>query len=106
AGLAAAAVPRPPRPAAGTPREPPAVPAASAPDRPAALPPIAGEAWVLVTLSHGEWERLDKKKPARILPLAHQSQAKEVIALPSGMEPVEDAKPAMPTVRSGVPGKD
>ena len=54
------------------------------------------EAWVLVTLSQGEWERVAKDKPARLLPLATRDQPKqEVLAKPSGMPPVQDTKRSM-----------
>jgi hypothetical protein len=74
-----------------------------------ATAPIQGDAWVLVTLSQGEWEKLDKDKPARILPLAsHEMSAavKEVLARPSGMAPIEDSKRAMLTVYYVASGKD
>jgi hypothetical protein len=62
---------------------------------------------VLVTLSPGEWEKLAKDKPARILPLAtHEKPDREVLALPSGIPPVEDAKRSMLTVYYSVREKD
>jgi hypothetical protein len=61
-----------------------------------ATPPAAGEAWVLVSLSQAEWERLAKDQPARLLPLATRDKpGKEVLARPSGMPPIEDAKRSM-----------
>lgn len=93
--------------------QPLAVPAAAAAPQPAGEPdppapaPIHGEAWVLVTLSPGEWEKLAKEKPARILPLAtRETPVKEIVALPSGMPPVEDAKRSMLAVYYVVSGND
>lgn len=81
----------------------PAPPAAAAP----ANTPIVGDAWVLVTLSPGEWERLAKDKPARLLALSTRDKlGSEVLAQPSGMVPVEDAKRSMLTLYYRVPGKD
>jgi hypothetical protein len=83
--------------------------------RPAAPPPVAvrasapaaGDAWVLVTLSPAEWDRLAKDRPARLLPLAtREKPVKELVALPSGMPPVEDAKRSMLSLYYTVPGKD
>jgi hypothetical protein len=83
------------------------VPAVSRPDQAAAPAASPEEVWVLVTLSRGEWEKLAKDKPVRILPLKEQEgPAKQVVALPSGLEPVEDAKRAMLTLRYLVAGKD
>ncbi len=73
----------------------------------AAPSPAAGEAWVLVTLSQGEWDRLAKDKPARVLPLVTgDRQGRAILALPSGMPPIEDAKRSMLTVYYRVSGKD
>lgn len=61
-----------------------------------APPPAAGPLWVLVTLSPGEWDRLAKDKPARLLQLATRGKFDhEVLAQPSGMTPQEDAKRSM-----------
>ncbi len=69
--------------------------------------PAADEAWVLVTLSHGEWDRLRKDMPARVFPLATRDRSgSEVIALPSGMPPHQDVKRSMLTLYYRVPGKD
>lgn len=66
-----------------------------------------GAVWLLVTLSQGEWDRLAKDKPARVLPLATRDKlANEVLAQPSGAAPVEDAKRSMLTAYFVVPGKD
>lgn len=62
---------------------------------------------MLVTLSPREWERLAKDKPARLLPLATRDQpAKEMLARPTGMPPVEDTKRSMWSLYYKVPGKD
>ena len=66
------------------------------PVAPGATSSETGNAWVLVTLSPREWEALAKSKPARLLPLAtREKSGKEVLAQPSGMEPVEDMKRSM-----------
>lgn len=84
-----------------------APPAAAAPAPTQANPPIVGDAWVLVTLSPGEWERLAKDKPARLQALFTRDKLDGVVlAQPSGMEPVEDAKRSMLTLYYKVPGKD
>ena len=60
---------------------------------------LARTLWVRVTLSPGEWERLDKETPARIAPLATRDRgAKDVWARPSGRRPVEDERSPMLTV--------
>jgi hypothetical protein len=75
--------------------------------KPQANAPLAGEAWVKVALSPGEWERLTKDKPARLLALSTRDKlGNELLAQPSGMTPVEDAKRSMLTVYYVVPGKD
>jgi hypothetical protein len=75
--------------------------------------PVAGgaaislekEAWVHLTLSHAEWDRLAKDKPARLLPLATRAPlGKEIMARPSGMPPVEDTKRSMLSVYYVVSG--
>ena len=66
-----------------------------------------GDLWVLVTLSPGEWDRLAKDKPARVLPLATRDPlSKEVLARPSGIAPLEDMKRSMLNLYYVVPGKD
>ena len=56
-------------------------------------------AWVAVSLTPGEWERLAKDKPVRLLPLAtRESLKRELIAQPSGLTPREDTKRSMLTV--------
>lgn len=71
---------------------------------PAIKMPGPGNTWVSVSLSPGEWERLAKDKPARLLPLATRDRLPaEVLAQPSGMPPVEDVKRSMLTVYYTVP---
>jgi len=66
----------------------------------------AGDAWILVTLPEGEWDRLAKDQPVRILPLATREMfATEVMAAPSGQAPVEDPKRAMLNVYYILPGQ-
>lgn len=72
-----------------------------------AVPPIAGDTWVSVTVSPGEWERLAKDKPARLLALSTRNKLdSEVLAQPSGMAPREDAKRSMLLLYYVVPGKN
>lgn len=69
--------------------------------------PAADEAWVLVTLSPAEWERLAKDRPARLLPLFTRDKfGTEVLARPSGMPPLEDTKRSMLNLYYVVPGKN
>ena len=63
-----------------------------------------GEAWVLVTLTPAEWERLAKDKPARLTALATRTSA-ELVARPSGIAPVEDVKRSMINAYYVLPGK-
>jgi hypothetical protein len=71
------------------------------------MSPHPGEVWVLVTLSRAEWDRMAKDKPARVLPLVTgEKQGRAVLAMPSGMAPIEDAKRSMLIVYYTVPGKD
>ncbi len=86
-----------------------ASPAAStlAASPPTANAPLAGDAWVQVTLTQGEWERLTKEQPARLLALSTRDKfATEILAQPSGMAPLEDTKRTMLTLYYVVPGKD
>jgi hypothetical protein len=67
----------------------------------------SGELWVLVSLSPGEWDRLAKDKPARVLPLGTRDKlANEVLARPSGIAPLEDMKRSMLSLYYVVPGRD
>ncbi len=83
---------------------------ASMTPQPAAAPPTvpaAGEVWVHVTLSKGEWERIAQVAPARISQLATRDDLKsEVLALPSKMPPVQDMKRSMLSLYYVAPGKD
>jgi len=90
------------------PAAPVAVPAAAPAPQPAAVSaPVPGEVWVLVTLSPGEWDRLAKDKPARLLPLATREKlVKELVAQPSGVAPLEDTKRSMLSLYYVVPGKE
>ena len=92
-------------PAAAPAPQPVAVAAAAPP--PVAAAPVPGEVWVLVSLTPGEWDRLAKEKPARLLPLATRDRlVKEVVAQPSGIAPLEDMKRSMLSLHYVVPGKD
>jgi hypothetical protein len=72
-----------------------------------AVPPANGGVWVHVTLSPGEWDRLAKDRPVRLLPLGTRDKlAKGVLARPLGMEPIEDMKRSMLSLYYVVPGKD
>lgn len=76
------------------------------PDAPPGKGVTGGDAWVLVTLSQGEWDRLAKDQPARVLPLATRDKlVKEISAMPSGMPPVEDSRRSMLRLYY-VPAKD
>ena len=81
--------------------------------QPAAQPALrkaaaAGEdAWIAVSLSPVEWDRLAKDKPARLFALATREQpAAKLLAEPSGMQPAEDVKRTMLTTYYVVNGKD
>lgn len=74
--------------------------------RAAAPMPVKGAdgTWVLLTLSPGEYQRLAKDKPARLMPLETRAPlGKPMVARPSGMPPVEDAKRSMLHVYYVVP---
>jgi hypothetical protein len=84
----------------------PAAPA-NAPPVAADKPVITGAAWVSIALTPGEWERLARDKPVRLLPLAtREALSREVLAQPTGTPPREDAKRSMLTVYYAVPGTD
>ena len=61
------------------------------------------EVWVEVVLSYGEFERLQKEKPVRILPLFTRD-GHEVVAEPSGLPLYEDQKRSMLTIHYKVSG--
>jgi hypothetical protein len=72
-----------------------------------AIAPMQGDAWVRVTLSPGEFERLTKDKPARLLALSTREKlANDLFAQPTGVAPVEDTKRSMLTIYYVVPGQD
>jgi len=103
-GFAKVVTAQAPEPAAPTtaPLSPPIKPAVAV-----ATPRADGGVRLLVTLSPGEWDRLAKDKPARVLPLATRDKlANDVLAQPSGAPPVEDVKRSMLTAYYVVPGKD
>jgi hypothetical protein len=69
--------------------------------------PAASEAWLLITLSQGEWEQIAKDQPARVLPLfTRDKSAHELVARPSGMQPHEDSKRSMLRLYYVVQGKE
>lgn len=83
------------------------VTAVTAPQPAARAASPGGEAWVLVSLSAAEWERLAKDKPARVLPLATRERlGREVLAQPSAVPPVEDMKRSMLMLHYVVPGNE
>ena len=85
----------------------PEVAMALRPVTPVAISPKAGDLWVLVALSPGEWDKLAKDKPVRLLPLATRDKFhREVLAQPSGMAPLEDMKRSMLSLYYVVSGKD
>ena len=116
-GFAQAARPLPIAQAAPPPRATPAMtlqggaaplPRVAEQPAPATAPPLPllEDAWVLVTLSSGEWERLAQDKPARLLPLLTREARPAMTALPSGVPPAEDFKRSMLSLYYVVAGKD
>jgi hypothetical protein len=82
-------------------------PVAKEPDAAKSVVPLNGDAWVAVSLSKREWERLDKDKSARILPIGTREQTvQNTVAKPSNVLPIEDVRRSMLTVYYIVPGKD
>jgi hypothetical protein len=79
-----------------------------APKKAAKIPPSPpGSVWVQMALSPGEWDRLAKDKPARILPLlTREKLGKEALARPTGIEPFEDMKRSTLSLYYLVSGKD
>lgn len=64
-------------------------------------------AWVLVSVSKLEWERLARDMPARLFPLATRDPlSKETTAQPSGVTPIEDMRRSMLTLYYVVAGPD
>jgi hypothetical protein len=83
------------------------LPAKTARSQSKAAKAMEGKLLVAVSLSPGEWARLDKEKPALLLPLQTRSEpAKPVLALPSGLDPIEDGKRSMLTVHYTLGAKD
>jgi hypothetical protein len=79
------------------------------PVQPAPRKAAAGgeDAWIAVSLSPAEWDRLAKDKPARLFALATREQpAAKLLAEPSAMPPTEDLKRTMLTTYYVVNGKD
>jgi hypothetical protein len=71
----------------------------AAPTAALSLAPAPGEAWIALTLSPEEWDRIAQDKPARLLPLATREQPKaEITAEVSKLPPIEDPKREMVTV--------
>ena len=75
---------------------------------PAVPPPAAaGDVWIQISMSPAEWERTVKDKPARLIALGTRAALPgELLAKPSGLEPVEDPKRSMLSVYYVVSGKD
>jgi hypothetical protein len=79
------------------------LPAATAP----AAPVAKGESWVVVSLSPGEFERINKDKPARISPLyTRDKQMQAMDAVLSDQPPTEDNKRSMLSLRYKLPNSD
>ncbi len=70
--------------------------------------PIArGDSWVVVSLSPGEFERINKDKPARITPLYSRDKGMPAMLAPLSDQPlVEDSKRSMLTLRYKLPNSD
>jgi hypothetical protein len=95
------------QPAAQAPRSLPVATAAAPQPGAAPAKALTGEAWVLVTLSQGEWERIAQGSQARVLPLTTRDNGgKQVLAKPSGLPPHEDSKRSMLRLYYVVPDKD
>ena len=69
--------------------------------------PDLTEAWVLVTLSPDEWARVKQDKSGRLLQLETRDDfASELVAEPTGLDPLEDPKRTMLNVFYKVPTQD
>jgi hypothetical protein len=70
--------------------------------------PVAqGESWVVVSLSPGEFERINKDKPARITPLyTRDKQMQAMNAVLSDQPVTEDSKRSMLSLRFKLPSSD
>jgi hypothetical protein len=74
---------------------------------PAPTPSASGDLWILLSMSPAEWERTAKDKPARLIALGTRTALPgELLAKPSGLEPVEDPKRSMLSIYYIVAGKD
>lgn len=83
----------------------PAPPAAVGADAAASAPSRSN--WVRVALSAGEWERIAKGRPARIVPLATRADASTpIVAEPAKVAPLEDARRSMLHVYYVLPGDE
>jgi hypothetical protein len=72
-----------------------------------ATPPVRGDSWVVVSLSPGEFERINKDKPARITPLYTRDKSMQEMWAPLSDQPlVEDGKRSMLTLRYKLPNSD
>ncbi len=77
--------------------------------QPASAPavPDLTEAWVVVTLSPDEWQRVSKDSPVRLLPLdTREGFETELLAIPAGFDPLEDPKRTMLNAYYMLPGPD
>jgi hypothetical protein len=71
----------------------------------AAVSAKAQDTWLLVALSPGEWERIARDKPARVLPLMTR-EGKSLLARPAGVPPIEDARRSMVSAYYVVTGEE
>jgi hypothetical protein len=70
-------------------------------------PVVRGDSWVVVSLSPGEFERINKDKPARITPLYTRDKSMQEMWAPLSDQPlVEDGKRSMLTLRYKLPNAD
>jgi hypothetical protein len=83
-------------------------PASTSTAPPTPSTPVAqGESWVVVSLSPGEFERINKDKPARITPLyTRDKQMQAMDAVLSDQPPTEDSKRSMLSLRYKLPSSD
>jgi hypothetical protein len=69
--------------------------------------PAGGQSVVLVNLSQGEFDRIAKDRPARVLPLyTRDKDVKEMTAMLSDAAPVEDARRSMLGLHYVLPSSD
>jgi hypothetical protein len=74
---------------------------------PSPTPVARGDSWVVVSLSPGEFERINKDKPARITPLYTRDKSMQEMWAPLSDQPlVEDGKRSMLTLRYKLPNSD